>query len=306
MCPKKTRAAITRKTRAIMLVHPFCRNADLNEFLKISNETGIPIVEDCSQAHGAKWNGARVGSLGVMGCFSMQQSKVLTSGEGGAVITNRADLYRKLEQLRADGRIFSEAPEFGRLELIEVGEVQGQNFCLSEFQSALLLDRLPHLDEQNARRHEFSKRLCARLEDEGLAKSLPPNDERHQNAYYNLVLEPDLEKFQGCSIDAIAQALTAELCVQISPIYRPMNQHRLYCPLRSPKVRSESQKADVSPTRFALPEAQRARAKFLTLPNWMLLSDDSGIEAIAAAFAKVSSLKEKLMSSDQPETAAAF
>ena len=112
---------------------------------------GVPLVEDCAQAHGAAWRGARAGALGTVGVFSMQQTKVLTGGEGGAVITDRADLARRLEQLRADGRVFCRTPpRIGELELVEVGEVTGANLAMSEVQAALLLDGLTRLEARTA------------------------------------------------------------------------------------------------------------------------------------------------------------
>src|SRR5262249_33720522 len=141
MSSSAAKAAITDQTRAIMLVHPFCTVAAIEEFVALSRTTGIPLIEDCSQAHGAAWKGQRVGTFGDVGCFSMQQSKVLTCGEGGAAITRRQDLHERMEQLRADSRMYSTAtPRDGRLELMEVGQVQGRNLALSEFQCALLLD----------------------------------------------------------------------------------------------------------------------------------------------------------------------
>ena len=87
---------INKNTAAIVLVHLYSRIANLEDFLTLSKETGISIIEDCSHAHGAMWKDQRVGTFGTIGVFSMQQTKVLTCGEGGAVITRDKDLYEKM------------------------------------------------------------------------------------------------------------------------------------------------------------------------------------------------------------------
>lgn len=306
MSVSAARRAVSDRTAAIMVVHPYCRVADLDGFLALSEDVGVPLVEDCSQAHGARWRGRRVGSLGVLGCFSMQQSKVLTSGEGGAVVTSDRELYGRLEQLRADGRMFSSEPMRGSLELEEVGLVQGHNFCLGEFQAAVLLDRLAHLDVQNARRRQFVQTLRHKLGSQTIAR-LPPEDPRSEPTYYNLVLELEMDKFGGNSVDAVARAMTAELGVQVSPVYRPMSRHPLYRPLLSPRYRDDAARAAaLDPSRFALPNADAARERFITFPNWVLLAGDEGVDDILAALRKVAASWEELLGLEQRISQQAF
>ncbi|MCK4120520.1 DegT/DnrJ/EryC1/StrS family aminotransferase [Ralstonia pseudosolanacearum] len=306
MSVHEARRAVSDRTAAIMIVHPYCQVADLDEFLALSNELGVPLVEDCSQAHGARWRGRRVGSVGALGCFSMQQSKVLTSGEGGAVVTSDHALYERLEQLRSDGRMFCSTPKLGSLELEEVGRVQGHNFCLSEFQAAVLLDRLTHLDEQNARRRQFADELRQKLQFTGLAR-LPPQEAGSEPTYYNLVLELDIEQFGGNSVDAVTRALTAELGVQVSPVYRPTSQHPLYRPLLSTRYRGdEVRAAALNPARFALPNAEAARRRFITFPNWVLLAGEQGVEDILTALRKVVACGDALRDMEQGVSPLAF
>lgn len=87
--PQRVAESISDRTAAILIVHPFNSIADLDAFTSLSRRTGIPLIEDCAQAHGARWRESRVGTFGDIGCFSMQQSKLLTAGEGGAAITLR-------------------------------------------------------------------------------------------------------------------------------------------------------------------------------------------------------------------------
>jgi L-glutamine:scyllo-inosose aminotransferase/L-glutamine:2-deoxy-scyllo-inosose/3-amino-2,3-dideoxy-scyllo-inosose aminotransferase len=217
----------------------------------------------------------------------MQQSKVLTSGEGGAAITNDAALYQRLEQARADGRVFSREPRVGRLELVEVGALLGQNFCLSEFQSAVLFDRLKHLDQENQQRAEFAKQLALELRPTDPVKLLPVDERATAHTYYNLVLELDIAQFSGNAVDAIARALSLELGVQISPVYRPLNGHPLYNPFTSPRIKGHGEPGVFDPRQFALPEATAARDTLITVPNWVLLGGTSAVADLLNAIRKV-------------------
>ncbi len=282
------RAAIGPRTKAIMIVHPFCRVADLDGFVALAAERKLPLIEDCSQAHGARWRGKRVGSFGTVGCFSMQQAKVLTSGEGGAAVTNDERLAQRMEQLRCDGRVFAGNPREGRLELVEVGDVQGQNLCLSEIQAAILLARLAQLDAENAIRRERVEQLEGLLRDrvKGV-RTLPAQRDAVQTPC-NLVLEVDLEAFAGCTIDAVSRALGDELGANILPIYDPLDRNRLYVPLRSPRIaRDDQTRGALNPARFLLPNALAARARCLLIPHYLLLDAPSGMHDIATALAKI-------------------
>jgi L-glutamine:scyllo-inosose aminotransferase/L-glutamine:2-deoxy-scyllo-inosose/3-amino-2,3-dideoxy-scyllo-inosose aminotransferase len=308
MSPQAAQAQITPRTKAILLVHPYCRTVDIDAFLVISKRYGIPLIEDCSQAHGAMWRGRKVGSFGAVGCFSMQQAKVLTSGEGGAVVTSDPVLAEKLEQLRADGRLFSGTPVESRLELMERGEVQGQNFCLTEFQSAILLDRLPHLDQQNTQREVCAETLQSLFEEEEDFITFLHRDPRNTRCtYYNLVMKVGLEKyFPGCTIDALARALTEVLGVQVSPLYQPMNKFTLYNPLSSPRIKNFSNRFDFEPTLYSLPEAELARLNHLTLPNWVLLGGAHAAQCIATAVRALAAQPHKVLAFRQAPTHEAF
>src|SRR5277367_3462802 len=89
--------AITPKTKAILPVHLGMRFADMDEVLRIAKKHNLKVIEDCAHAHGAMWKGQGAGSMGDLGAFSFQSSKLITSGEGGAVITNTLE-YMELVQ----------------------------------------------------------------------------------------------------------------------------------------------------------------------------------------------------------------
>lgn len=286
--PEKVKAAITEKTKAIMLVHAFGAVADLDAFKQMSQEEGIPLIEDCSQAHGAMWGDSFVGTIGAFGCFSMQQSKLLTSGEGGAVITNDPELYLRVEQARSDGRVFSSERMSGAIELKEVGEVQGHNMCLSEFQSAVLLEQLKKLESENKTREKNAKRLIKLLESVDGVESIEYFREGTSPVFYNFVLRFDLSMFESKSIDAISLALSQELNLFIRPIYRPMNEHPLYKPEKS--FRHGLKERDEIMRGVDIPNAKLARETCLAFHHSALLTED--VDAMEKMVTAISKIKE--------------
>ena len=242
-----------------------------------------------------------MGMLSHIGCFSMQQSKLLTSGEGGAVITNDPHLHSLLEQVRSDGRIFLERTEteIGRLELKEVGDIQGHNMCMSEFHAAILLAGLDYLQAENEIRHERAEYLNQILSSEGIiiVKSLPQVTQR---TYYNYVFRLDLDQFGNNKIDVIGRALSAELKVPINTIYSPLNSHPLYCPLNSSRfMRNKNLHDRVNPKLFSLPHAEKARATCLSFHHSLLLDGKRSMEDILKAIVKVRKNNRSLMQESQ-------
>jgi len=95
MDPEDVRKKITSKTRAIVVVHLWGNVCDMDRMMAISEETGVPIVEDCSHAHGARYNGKIVGSIGHVGIWSMQGTKPLSAGEGGMLATDDSEIFER-------------------------------------------------------------------------------------------------------------------------------------------------------------------------------------------------------------------
>src|SRR5262249_55335263 len=248
-----------------------------------------PLIEDCAQAHGAAWRGAHAGTLGTIGVFSMQQTKVLTAGEGGAAVTRSAELARRLEQLRADGRVFRQSPpRVGELELTEVGEVIGANLAMSEVQAALLLEGLARLESENRLREHNARRLDAALgELPGVipVRCLPGQTRR---SYYHYVVRVDCRRFGWTDIGPMLPMLSAELGFPVERVYRPLNDHPLYRPATvHTTALSDSYRAAVDPARFRLPECERAHAEVVSLHHRLLLGDERDMDDVVHAFHKV-------------------
>ena len=101
--PEKIKAKITRRTKAIIPVHLYGHPADMDPILRIARKYGLQVIEDAAEAHGALCNGHRVGSLGDMGCFSFYGNKIITTGEGGMIVTSNKELAEKIRILRDHG-----------------------------------------------------------------------------------------------------------------------------------------------------------------------------------------------------------
>lgn len=154
--PQRIEAAITDKTRAIMVVHLYGQPADMDEINKIvakvnqsrvtRHASPLVVIEDCAQAHGARYKGRRAGSLGDAAGFSFYPGKNLGAiGDGGAVTTNDLDLAERIRVLRNYGS-----------QLKYHNEVVGFNSRLDELQAALLRVKLTKLDEWNERRRQVA------------------------------------------------------------------------------------------------------------------------------------------------------
>jgi dTDP-4-amino-4,6-dideoxygalactose transaminase len=287
MSLQAAKKSITKNTAAIMLVHLYSRIADLDGFLKLSNETGIPLIEDCSHVHGAIWKGKRVGTFGRIGVFSMQQTKVLTCGEGGATITKDKDLYEKMQQFRADGRLYRSAPlAVGQMELEEAETVLGKNFCMSEFHAAILLDRLQHLDNENRVREKNAEYLTSLLSEIDGIKPLYKSKETDMPVYYQFCIFFDTF-FQSTSIEIISNVMSSELRIQVSPAYTPLNCYPFCKSLTrsGPGINSTSENDSHCLAKLTI--SSEIRNKSLVIPHQILLAEEDDMYDIFNALKKI-------------------
>jgi dTDP-4-amino-4,6-dideoxygalactose transaminase len=145
--PAIVEAAVGARTAAVIVVHLFGQPVDLDGFRALSERLGVPVIEDSAQAHGARWGERRAGSAGVAGCFSFYPGKNLGAlGDGGAVVTDDADLAARVRSLANHGRDPSSPGGHGLV---------GRNSRLDGLQAGVLSCKLPHLDGWNARRREI-------------------------------------------------------------------------------------------------------------------------------------------------------
>lgn len=157
--PAKIEAAITSKTKAILVVHLYGQASDMEAITAIAKKHNLYTIEDCAQSHGAKQNGKMMGAFGDIGCFSFYPSKNLGAfGDAGAVTLNSKELAENFRVFRNYG---SEKRYFNK--------VVGTNSRLDEMQAALLRARLRHLDEMNAERAKICRYYSEKIKNPSLA-----------------------------------------------------------------------------------------------------------------------------------------
>ena len=157
--PSEIRKKITDKTKAIIYVDYAGHPCDIKEIKEIAEEYNIYLIEDASHAIGAEYYGRKIGNFADLTIFSFHPVKLMTTGEGGAVITNNEDFYEKLKMLRNHGIDKSTLDRFGpKAEWAYDLEFLGRNYRMTDFQAALGISQLKKLDEFIKRRNEIAKR----------------------------------------------------------------------------------------------------------------------------------------------------
>jgi perosamine synthetase len=155
--PQSIKKNISKKTKAIVVVHYGGQSCDMNEILAIGKKYNLPVVEDCAHALGSKYGKNFCGSMGVAGCFSFYPTKVITTGEGGMVTTNNLDIQKKVIQLKNQGMdiIATKREETAqwRYDITDVG----YNYRLDDIRAALGLSQLNRISEINKRRIKIAK-----------------------------------------------------------------------------------------------------------------------------------------------------
>ena len=201
--PAAVEAAIDpNRTRAILPVHLGGHSAQMDALQQIADRHGLAIVEDCAQAHGAAYQGTKVGALGSAGAFSFQSSKNLTSGEGGMVTTDDKDVCDRVYAFMNVGR----APGGARWEYPRLG----WNYRPSEYLAALLIPRLGKLEAQTKIRNANAAYLSTELKQiEGFT---PPKLSRGvtQHGYHLYCAKYNPEGFSGVPRSKFLEALSAE------------------------------------------------------------------------------------------------
>lgn len=214
--PTKIESAITQKIKAIMPVHLYGHPADMDPILEIARRYNLAVVEDAAEAHGAQYKGARVGSLGDIGCFSFYGNKIVTTGEGGMVVTDRADLAEKMRVLRDHGM---------RPEQRYYHYVLGYNYRLTNIQAAIGVAQMEKVEAILESKVRISRSYEQALADiPGI--SLPPEAEWAKNVYWLYSILVDEQQF-GMSRDDLIALLT-ENGFETRPFFPPVHTQPIY------------------------------------------------------------------------------
>ena len=179
--PNEVLEKITDKTKAIVVVHLYGQPADMKAFKEIAEDHKLYLIEDCAQAHGAEFEGQKVGTFGDIAAFSFYPTKNMTTGEGGMVVTNDGELAKKVDLIRNHGQ----AEKYLHVEL-------GYNLRMTNIAAAIGRAQLKKLDGWNKKRIENAKLLS-----EGISKidglTPPYVDERVKHVFHQYVIKVEEE-----------------------------------------------------------------------------------------------------------------
>jgi dTDP-4-amino-4,6-dideoxygalactose transaminase len=218
-------AALSPRTRAVILVHLAGRPCDMDPIMDLAARHGFYVIEDCAQAHGARYRGRSVGAIGHVGAWSFCQDKIMTTGgEGGMVTTNDPEIWRRMWSFKDHGKDWdavnatNHPPGFRWLH-----HSVGSNYRMIEMQAAIGRIQLRRMQDWTARRTEISHRLAAVCEPfEFVRVAAVPEDVTH--AYYRFYAVLGEDAPSGWTRDRIVAEVVAEgvPCFQgsCSEIYR--------------------------------------------------------------------------------------
>ena len=241
------------KVKAVVVVHLYGQPAAMDEILAITRARGLPLVEDCAQAHGALLHGQPVGSLGDLGCFSFYPTKNLGAlGDGGAVTGSDRDLCEAVRLLRTYG-----------WKARYTSERFGVNSRLDEIQAAILRVGLGHLENDNERRRAIAARYDRELAVTDL--ELPWRDESARHVFHQYVVATD-------DRDALQERLKGLGVGTLVHYHKAVHQQPAY---DDPALRP-----------VGLPHTERLVGRIMSLPIYpQLMDDDIGkvVEALRVA-----------------------
>jgi L-glutamine:2-deoxy-scyllo-inosose/3-amino-2,3-dideoxy-scyllo-inosose aminotransferase len=285
--------AITPKTKAILPVHLGMRFADMDEILRIAAKHKLKVIEDCAHAHGGMWKGKGAGSMGDLGAFSFQSSKLITSGEGGAVISNSLEYMERVQSYINAGRASLTDKYHHR--------IVGFNYRLGEFQAAVLGPQLDRLPQQAAVREMNMKHFESRLHGtEGIAL-LKADPRITRLAPYGYVIKYFAEKAKDVPRAAFVAALQLEGVPCDGLFYEPVYKSSLFPVLSSdfPALSWGREKALDLRTMHSCPESERAAYhEAVWFPHQHFLGSTGDVDAIGDAIHKVLANIEELRGLD--------
>jgi len=289
--PNLIEAAITPRTRAIIPVHLGASVADMDRIMEIARKHDLVVIEDCAHAHGARWKGRGVGSIGDFGSFSFQTSKSMTSGEGGIVITNSEEYAMRLHSLVNCGR-----KEDGYVTL--QGDWFGYNYRITEFQAGILLGQLERLEAWTLKKERNLERLADGLKAADAGVEVIPRDPRvTRQGVYQVVMKYNKEAFHGLSRDMFIQAMQAEGVEMEGDFYEPVYRSPLFrVSSRDWPALKDRYSEGIGPDSAYCPVTERAAyEEALWLHHRYLLGSETLVDQIVEAVLKVKKYSGELV-----------
>ena len=213
--PDKIEEKITKNTKAILPVHIYGHPCDMGPILDIADDYGLYVIEDAAEAHGAEYKGKKAGSMGDIGCFSFYANKIITTGEGGMIVTNDGELAEKARLLK--NLAFSKEKRFLHTNL-------GFNYRMTNIQAAIGVAQLERVDELVEARRKNASRYNKLLKDvQGI--TLPVEKKWAKNVYwmYSILVEDEF----AISRDELMEELE-ENGIETRRFFIPIHQQPMF------------------------------------------------------------------------------
>ncbi len=284
--PAAAEKAITPRTKALIPVHLYGCMSDMDALGELARKHNLKVVEDAAHQHGSRWRNIGAGALGDVGSFSMQQSKVLTSGEGGAITTNSEEIYEIIYCLKQVGWAPKGTP----------GNHYGHNYRITEMQAVLLRGGLLRLPEHLRIREERAAQLAAGLERIGGPLRVARRDSRvTRQSYYALTLHFDEAQAGGLTREQYLAALGSEGC-HLGGTYPPVHRHGLLNLYDNTSPVPSRDPAEIQNyAELELPVTARVTgSEGVVLMHQHLLGEEDYIDQLVAAVDKVNGKLEQV------------
>ena len=274
--------AITDKTRVILPVHLAMSFADLDAIGRLARRHHLLVIEDCAHAHGGQWKKKGAGATGNMGCFSFQSSKLMTAGEGGAVITSKLEFLERAQSYVNCGRA-SETDKFAH-------RMIGFNYRMTEFQAAILEVQLDRLARQASIRQRNMEYFESRIGGTAGLALLKRDSRITRVAAYQYVFKFLPEHFEGIPRAAFLGALEMEGTPCDGLFYEPVYKSALF-PVKAADYPALSwgrkQPIDLR-SLYNCPVSERAAyEESVWLPHHIFLGSRKDVDDIADGVIKV-------------------
>jgi len=293
MSSRDLERSITEQTKAVIVVHYGGYSANFDEILPIVRKNNLSLIEDSAHAHGTEWRGRKVGAIGDMGSFSFQESKSLTAGEGGIVLTDNDKLAEKARLIHNIGRVVGR-PGYEHY-------ILSSNYRLTEIQAALLLSKLKVLPQEVETKHSNGEYLASKLKKIGGVDPLKRDPRITKRGYYFFIIKYNSKEFNGLPKDKFLQALRAEGvpagCGYGMPLYK------------QPAFKKENLK-NVIPKGTRVPDyenlyllgSEEFTAKEITLPHQILLAERKALGLIVSSIEKIKENIDELLAPKRAPT----
>jgi len=219
--PKSIEELITPRTKAILVVHQFGTPAEMDGIMVLARKFDIKVIEDCAQAHGAKYKGQYVGTIGDIGIFSLNVNKTIQAGEGGVCVTNDKDLHYRLALIRNHGEAVVGAAKYE-----DITNIAGFNYRMTELQAAVSRVQLSKLNNLNDNRLELVKQLSDGLKQFDFLVTPEISSDYHSTFYvYPLRFLP---KVAGIKREEFVEAVNAEGIIFFQGYVKPLYTQPVY------------------------------------------------------------------------------